>query len=381
MKVIIAPGAFKNSLKATEVADAIERGLRRSGLDSVFINLPIADGGNGTLDVILTHAKDGKRQTITVKNPLGRPVKAAYGLIESGRTAVIEMALASGMELLSPGDLNPMRASSYGTGQLIKHAFDSGARRFIVGLGGSATVDGASGCLMALGVKFYDASGKVILQQGGGMLDRIATVDFSDLDEDWHSCEILVAGDVDNPPVGDNGAAAVFGPQKGARDVDIVPLDRGLAQLLSVLDHATGRSTLTLKGGGAAGAMAAGLVSGLGATLVDGSEFILEHIGLVSNLEGASLLITGEGYMDTQTLSGKGPLATAVLAQSYDVPSVAFVGGMGADDSLFHDAGLTAVLPIVNQPMSLEEALANASMLVERAALRLGYLLQLNVHN
>lgn len=377
MKILVAPGAFKNSLRATVAADAIAEGLARSGLGAELVKLPIADGGNGTLDVMLAAATDGGRYTVTVRDPLGRPVRADYGLIDDGKTAVIEMALASGLELLSPDELNAMRTSTYGTGQLMAHALNAGARKFIIGLGGSATVDGGSGCLMALGARYYDANGRAIVQSGGGALAKIARVDVSGVDPRWRECEILAAVDVENPPFGDDGAAAVFGPQKGASPDDVPKLDAGLQQFFAALRDAAGADVSGLQGGGAAGAFSAGLYAGLGAELVSGSDLILQTIGFDAHLANAALVITGEGRMDAQTISGKGPFGAALRAKERGVPTVALVGGVGVDDAVLHDAGLAAVLPIIDKPMPLEIALLDARELVERAALRLGYLLQI----
>ncbi|MEM6281875.1 MAG: glycerate kinase [Chloroflexota bacterium] len=377
MKIIVAPGAFKNSLRATDAADAITHGLARSGLDAEIVQLPIADGGNGTLDVMLAASSDGERHTVMVRDPIGRPVRANYGLMDSGRTAVIEMALASGLELISGAELNPMRTSTYGTGELLKHALDAGATRFIVGLGGSATVDGGSGALMALGARYFDANDRPIVQRGGSILNKVARIDMSNVDSRWPDCEILVAVDVDNPPYGERGAAAVFGPQKGATEDDIPKLEAGLKQFFVALTEATTVDVTTLEGGGAAGALSAGLYAGLGAELVSGSDLILKHVGFDAHLVGADLVITGEGRMDEQTVGGKGPFGVALRARQRGIPTVALVGGLAVDDGVLHDAGIDVVLPIVDKPMPLEIALLDAQPLLERAALRLGYTIQI----
>lgn len=379
MKILIAPGAFKHSLPAPAAADAIARGLRRAGFGSAWVTLPIADGGNGTLDVMLAAADDGERRTVTVRDPVGRPVRADYGLLDGGQTAVIEMALASGVELLSAGERNAMRTSTYGTGELMAHALDAGARRFIVGVGGSATVDGGAGCLMALGARLYDANDRPILQRGGGVLAKVARVDMSAVDARWRECEIQVAVDVENPPFGENGAAAVFGPQKGASADDIPTLEQGLRHFFGALQAATGADVSNLTGGGAAGALSAGLYAGLGAELVSGIDLILAYIGFNAHLADAALVVTGEGNMDAQTVEGKGPFGVALRAREHAVPTVALVGGLGVEDTVLHEAGLAAVLPIVDKPMPLDAALANAPALLERAAVRLGYLLQLGM--
>ncbi len=374
-KIIIAPGAFKNSLSAGEAARAIEAGLRRAGLQAELRLIPIADGGNGTLDAFL--AGGGKRITVTVEGPLGNPVEASYGLLDDDKTAVIEMAQASGLELLSHWQLNPLVASTYGTGQLMKAALEAGAQRMIVGLGGSATVDGGAGCLQALGVGLYDAYGQPI-PRGGGGLDQLFIIDTQALDPRWQQVELLIASDVDNPALGPQGAAAVFGPQKGASPEQVSQLEDNLRHFFTHIYNQLGIDVRATPGGGAAGAFSAGLLAFLNARPEPGIDLVLRHSGFTRHLIGTDLVITGEGKLDTQTLHGKGPLGVAQLARKSGVPTVALVGGLSMDDALLHEVGLQAVLPIVTEPMPLEEALNNAATLLERAALRLGYLLQLH---
>jgi len=379
MRILIAPGAFKHSLSAVEVARAIERGLHASTLEAQTTCLPVADGGNDTLEVLLEAAEDGRMETVTVRDPLGRPVRAAYGLVEGGQTAIIEMAQASGIELINKAERNPFKASSYGTGQVMQHALNAGARRFIVGLGGSATVDGGSGCLIALGAKLFDENGRPVLRLGGEALAKVATVDLSGLDERWRACEIQVAVDVDNPPLGERGAAAVFGPQKGASEADIPRLEAGLARFLRALEEATGRNVDGLVGGGAAGAMAAGLSAGLGGELASGVELVLERVGFEEALAKADLVITGEGHLDGQTAEGKTPYGVARRAAERGVPTVAVCGGLSASPAMLRAAGFVAALPVVDRPMPTEIALLDAGELVERAGHRLGNLVQLGI--
>lgn len=376
MKIIIAPGAFKNSLSATQAAQAIETGLVRSGLQADWVRLPIADGGNGTLDAMLAAASNGERISLTVRGPLGRPVPAEYGLIDDGQTAVIEMALASGMELLLPQELDPMKATTYGTGQLMQDALNRGAKRFIVGMGGSATVDGGAGCLSALGVKLLDSNGRPVMQPGGGVLKRVTAVDVSGIDPRWQHCQIQVAVDVENPTLGPNGAAAVFGPQKGASPSQVDMLETGLTHFVEALQQATGVDVRDLKGGGAAGGFSAGLVACLDAEIVSGIDLVLKYLDFESHLESTDLIVTGEGQMDEQTIAGKGPFGVALRARAKGVPTIALVGGLDVDASVLHDAGLAAVIPVVPKPMPLEDALLDAAPILEHAALRLGYVLQ-----
>jgi glycerate 2-kinase len=370
MKILIAPGAFKHSLSASAVADAIARGLRRSGLDAVLHLLPIADGGNGTLDAFL--AGGGQRYEVPVPDPIGHPIMAEYALLGDGETAVIEMALASGLELLRRDQLDPLRASTYGTGRLLQAALDAGAKRIIVGMGGSATVDGGAGCLQALGVRFLDVEAPV----GGGSLRQIHTIDVSGLDPRWRDTEVIIASDVDNPTLGEQGAAAVFGPQKGASSDDVCVLEDNLRHFFTLVRDQLGVDVLDVKGGGAAGAFSAGLMAFLGGRIQPGIDLLLEYNHFRDHLRDAGLVITGEGQMDEQTIHGKGPMGVARLAREHGVPTIAIVGGLNVDDAVLHDAGIHAVLPIVTKPMSLDEAISRADELVERAALRLGYILR-----
>jgi glycerate kinase len=286
------------------------------------------------------------------------------------------MALASGLELLRPDELNALKASSYGTGVLMQAALNLGARRVIVGLGGSATTDGGAGCLQALGVRLLDSRGDE-LPPGGGSLGALQRVDFSGLDPRWGQTEVILAADVENPAVGPEGAAAIFGPQKGASPADVILLDGALDHFFGVVAGQTGRDLRAEPGGGAAGALAAGLMTCLPARLQSGADLILDYNGFDAAVKGAVLVITGEGQMDSQTISGKGPIGVARRAKRLGVLTVALVGSLQADDALLHEVGLQAVLPIIDQPMPLESALQRAPELLEAAALRLGYLLQL----
>lgn len=374
VKILIAAGAFKQSLTAADACAAIARGLEQSGLGAELEQLPIADGGNGTLDALL--AAGGERVTVPVRDPLGRPIHADYGLLDGGRTAVIEMAVASGLELLRPGELNPMAASTYGTGQLLADALERGAERFIIGLGGSATVDGGMGCLQALGLRLLDARGREV-QAGGAGLAQIATFDASGMDPRWRRAQIVIASDVDNPTLGARGAARVFGPQKGA-DADMVEqLERNLGQCFTRLFEQRGVDVRYVKGGGAAGAFAAGLMAFLSCEIVSGIDLVLAQNRFAEKLAQSALVITGEGQIDVQTLGGKGPLGVAKLAAEQGVPTIAIVGGLNIDDAELHAAGVQAAFSIVDKPMPLQAALDDAGDLLRRAALRLGYVLKL----
>ena len=374
MRILVAAGAFKQSLTAAEACAAIARGLEESGLRAAVEQLPIADGGNGTLDAFL--AGGGERIGIQVLDPLMRPIQAEYGLIDDGRAAVIEMALASGLELLQPAELNPLVATTYGTGQLMADALERGVERIIIGLGGSATVDGGMGCLSALGLKLLDARGHAI-PPGGGGLAALDTIYAGGMDERWRDVEIVIASDVENPTLGERGAARVFGPQKGADPAMVELLERNLRHCFTLVHEQLGVDVREVKGGGAAGAFAAGLMALLNCRLEPGIDLVLAHNRFREKLAACALVITGEGQIDAQTLDGKGPLGVAKLAAAQGLPTIALVGGLNIDDRALHAAGVQAAFSIVDKPMPLEDALANAEDLTRRAALRLGYVLRL----
>ncbi len=378
MKILISAGAFKESLTAADACAHIARGLRESGLNADIEQLPIADGGNGTLDAFL--ASGGQRLTLPVLDPLQRPIQAEYGLIDAGETAVIEMALASGLELLTSAELDPLRATTYGAGQLMADALERGVKRIIIGLGGSATVDGGMGCLQALGLKLLDAAGQAISAGGAGLAD-IATIDDSGLDARWRDINIIIASDVENPALGEKGAARVFGPQKGADPAMVEQLERNLEHCFTVVYQQRGVDVRHVKGGGAAGGFAAGLMAFLSCEIVSGIDLVLERNRFHEKLGGAALVITGEGQIDAQTLDGKGPLGVAKLAAAQGLPTIALVGGLNIDDALLHQAGVHAAFSIVDKPMPLQDALTDAEDLLRRAALRLGYVLQLQLRN
>lgn len=370
MKIIIAPGAYKHSLSATAAAQAMARGWREARPHDELILQPIADGGNGTLDAWM--AQGGTRLRVAVHDPLLRPIEAEYGMLPDGRTAVIEMALASGLELLAASELDVRRASTYGTGELLRHALEQGARRFIIGMGGSATVDGGAGALQALGVRLLDERGAE-LAAGGAALAALAQVDASGLDGRWRECEIIIASDVENPLLGAQGAAAVFAPQKGASAADVRVLEAALTRFADVVQAQHGVALHTLTGAGAAGGLSAGLLAFLGGRIQSGIDLLLEFTRFEDVLRGADLVLTGEGQMDEQTISGKGPIGVARLARQQGVPTIALVGGLNVHDRLLHAEGIAAAFALVDRPMALAEALARAAELLQRAALRVAY--------
>lgn len=373
MRILIAPGAFKHSLGAGQAATAIKRGLSQALPGATLITLPIADGGNGTLDAWL--AQGGTRYALTVNDPLMRPIEAEYGMLPDGNTAIIEMALASGIELLTDAERNPLKASTSGTGELMQGALNKGARRFIIGMGGSATVDGGSGAIRALGIKLLDATGNEI-PHGGGYLTEIATIDASGLDPRWQDCDIIIASDVENTLLGEKGAAAVFGPQKGASEDDVATLAKNLSHFAELIATQQGNDIREIEGTGAAGGLSAGLMAFIGGKIQSGIDLLLEYNQFEAELKQADLVITGEGQMDEQTVYGKGPIGVARLAKEYGIPTIALVGGLNVHDTVLHDAGINAVFSVIDKPMTLEHALQHAESLLERAALRIGYMLQ-----
>lgn len=389
--IILAPGAFKGSVSATRVAQIMEIGLRKSGLKSNYKLIPLADGGDGTLDALLING--GERLSATVRDPLGREIQAAWGLLPD-KTAVIEMALASGLSLLHPDEVTPenvLKASTFGTGQLILHALDAGAKRIIIGMGGSATVDGGAGCLSALGFRIVDENGVDIplgggflsksggfLAKNGGLLVGNGGLLAGQADPRLRSVEIIIATDVNNPALGEQGAAAVFAPQKGASPREVALLEANLRHFFTLVYDQLNVDVREVQGGGAAGAFSAGLMAFLGGHIQSGIELMMQISNFDAHLREASLVITGEGRLDTQSLSGKTPIGIAQRAAQFNVKTIALVGGVEGDETMLHEAGIWAVMPIIPAPMPLEEAMQNAESLIERAALRLGYLLQLS---
>lgn len=365
--ILVATGAFKHSLQLDETVEAVIRGLRMSPLPHTALAFPIADGGNGMLDAFLRHG--GSRHALTVTGPLGVPVTAAYGVLPDGKTAVVEMALASGLELVKQHDA--LNASTYGTGELIRAALDSGVMRIIVGLGGSATTDGGAGCLQALGLRLTDREGYPI-QAGGIGLTQLANIDKTALHPRLKDVEIIIAADVDNPAVGPNGAAAVFGPQKGALPEDVLQLDAAITHWLTISAHSTGIDALNTPGGGAAGALAAGLMAYTNARIESGIDLLLDYTGFDQALENAALVITGEGKLDAQSMAGKGPVGVARRAKARGIPVIALAGTIDATGEALNEAGITAAWPIVDSVMTLPDALKNGAELLERAAYRLG---------
>lgn len=355
MKIVIAPDSFKESLTALAVAEAIGEGFRRILPQAQYRLVPMADGGEGLVQSIVD-ATQGEKFSTQVTAPLGNKVSASWGMTGDGRSAVIEMAEASGLHLVPTDKRNPLISTSYGTGELISTALDKGLRRIILGIGGSATNDGGVGMLQALGAKFVDKTGKS-LSFGGAALADLAQIDMSGLDPRLQETRIEVACDVDNPLCGEHGASAVFGAQKGATKADIQRLDAVLRHFAEQVQAQLGIDIQTPKGAGAAGGMGGGLMLLPQVRLRSGVQMVIEAVDLAAAIADADIVVTGEGRMDGQSVHGKTPIGVAKLAKSAGKPVIAIVGSLREDYPAVYEAGIDAVFPIIRQINSLENTL------------------------
>jgi len=374
-KIVVAPDKFKECLPAVAVADRIEAGLRRALGDVAIDKVPMADGGDGTVEALVA-ATRGRKVAVRVTGPLGEEVEAEFGLLGDGTTAVIEMAAASGLALVPREKRNPLITTTRGTGELIRAALDRGVKKVICGIGGSATNDGGVGMAAALGAKFLDSEGHSV-QGGGGCLARIARIELDGLHPGAKEVEFLVACDVDNPLTGPRGAAQVYGPQKGATPEMVALLDAGLAHLADVVETQLHKSVRHLPGAGAAGGLGAGFVAFLGGKLRRGVELVIEAVQLRSRLAGADLAITGEGRMDSQSVRGKTAIGVAETASALGVPVIAIVGSLGEGHAEALRHGISASFSILDAPMGLEEAIRRAPELLERTAEQVGRVLSI----
>lgn len=366
MKIVIAPDSYKESLTAMEVATAIENGFKQVLPDAHYIKLPMADGGEGTVQS-LVDATNGSIVTTTVTAPLGEQVEAFYGLMGDGKTAIIEMAAASGLHLVPPEQRNPMNTTSYGTGELIKTVLDQGVEHIIIGIGGSATNDGGLGMAQALGIQLLDSDGNP-LGFGGGELSKLASIDLTLLDPRLAHIKLEVACDVDNPLCGVQGASHVFGPQKGATPEMVAQLDANLAHYANIIKTQLGRDVKEMPGAGAAGGLGAALVGLLGASLRPGIEIVMDAVNLSDVVKDADLVITGEGRIDSQTIHGKTPIGVARTAKLFSVPVIGTAGCLSADCAVVHPHGIDAVFSVVPRSVDLPTALAEAAQNVEMTA-------------
>ncbi|MEH7075914.1 glycerate kinase family protein [Neobacillus drentensis] len=357
MKFVLAPDSFKESMSAKNAALAMEKGILKVFPDAECVIVPMADGGEGTVESLVSMT-NGEIIKTEVLGPLGEKRIAEYGLLGEGQTAVIEMATASGLELIRPEDRNPLLTTTYGTGQLIKHALDKGVSRILIGIGGSATNDGGAGMLQALGVSLKDENGEE-LDFGGGPLGQLQKIDLSGLDKRLSAVKIDVACDVTNPLIGASGASAIFGPQKGATPEMVEVLDRNLTLFANLIKQEIGKDIAGMEGAGAAGGLGAGLVAFLNAQLKKGVELVIEYTGLEERVKGADYVFTGEGSIDGQTLFGKTPYGVATIAQKYSIPVIAFAGKIGKGVEPLYDHGFNAIIGILSGVTTLAEALEN----------------------
>ena len=375
MKVVIAPNAFKESLSSVEAARIIGDALQAASRRFEPLLLPIGDGGDGTLDALLFSA-DGKVVEREVTGPTGASIRARLGLFRNGKVAFVEMAEASGLKLVPPEDRNPMHTTSYGTGELIRTALDLGAEEIIIGVGGSATVDGGIGALMALGIRFLDEDGKSVPLGGKGLL-LVHQIDLSTRDPRLDQVKLTIAVDVRNPLLGEKGAARVYGPQKGATPEQVEMLDAGLRNLSERIKETTGVDVTGLPGGGAAGGIAASFYGLLGAQVRDGIDLVLDLVGFDEALRDAHWVITGEGKLDEQTPFGKGPAGVAQRARRRNLPVLALAGHIEDEARPALQAiGITASLSVLRRPVSLPDALGNARSFLYETAYELGRLIE-----
>jgi len=366
VRVVVAPNALKGSLTAFEAASAIARGLRAADSSIEITSLPIADGGDGTSAVLRAAGNGVIRETI-VPDPLGRPVRASFGLLDEGRTAVLDVATASGIALLQSHEQDPLLVSSRGTGKLLSTALDAGVETVILGVGGSATVDGGAGLLAALGVGLLDETGTPIASGGAG-LARLSRIELSRVHSALARVRLRVACDVDSPLLGPRGAAMSFGPQKGATPNAVLELEQNLDHFADVIERTTGREVRSVVSGGAAGGIAAGLFGVLGATLEPGIDLVLESVGFDQALLGADLVITAEGLLDQQSLQNKGPCGVARWAKRRRVPVIALVGGIEDDVRPADFGDFAGIFSICRRPISLAEAIERAAELLQSSA-------------
>jgi len=376
VKILIAPDSFKDCLPASEVALSIELGILKVFPDAEIIKIPLADGGEGTVEA-LVNATGGKIINIQVHDPLMRKIDSFFGILGNRKTAIIEMAAASGIELLTEKERNPWLTTTFGTGELIKAALDFGCQTILIGIGGSATVDGGAGMVQALGVELLDKKNKSIAKGGKG-LAQLNTINTDTLDVRLKGKKIWVACDVKNPLLGENGAAKVYGPQKGANPEMINKLEQNLAHYSEVIETQLGIAIANIPGTGAAGGLGAGFMAFLNAEIKPGFELISEIVHLAEQIVNADLVITAEGKIDYQTRFGKTPAGVAGIAKSFNKPLLAFAGSLGPRVDSLNELGFTSIIPITDKPMSLQESITNAGELLQNATERTMSILKLD---
>ncbi|MFH7767277.1 glycerate kinase [Acinetobacter sp. BSP-28] len=363
---VLAPDSFKESMTAEQACQAMQCGIQQVCPDAICISVPMADGGEGTVDALVA-ARNGRKVAIEVSGPfIDHKVQTYFGLIENDQTAVIEMAMANGIHLLEKSKRNPLLTSTFGTGEMIKAALDLGVAKIIIGLGGSVTNDGGSGMVQALGVKFLDAQGQAVAL-GGGQLDQIHSIDLSGLDARLAQTEIVIASDVNNPLCGANGASAVFGPQKGATAEMVQILDRNLAHFAYVIESELNISKQNIAGAGAAGGLGFGLMAFAHASIQSGVELVIQETQLAEKIAQADYVLTGEGKIDFQTKFGKTPFGVAQVAKQFNKPVIAFAGLVGDGIDELYGLGFSQIIEINPPNIGLEDAMKNAERHLEKA--------------
>jgi glycerate kinase len=379
MKVAIAPDSFKGSMTALQAAECIERGLKRALVGVTCRKIPMADGGEGTVRAIVD-ATGGRLISSTVQDPLGRKVRSAFGVSSDGKTAIIEMAAASGLALLKLSERNPMETTTFGTGELIRHALSLNVKHILIGIGGSATNDGGMGLAQALGVRLLDARGRK-LGPGGGSLRKLECIDMSGLDARLKHVKVEVACDVANPLTGPHGAARVYSPQKGATAAMVRELDAGLKHFASIVKRDVGPDIETVPGSGAAGGLGGGLMAFLNGKLRPGIDIVIDSVKLARRIKGCDLVITGEGRLDRQTAFGKTPHGVAKVAKQAGLPVIAICGSLGEGSRIVHTIGIDAFFSALAESVKEEDLPKRGPAMLENCAEQVGRLLAINPAN
>ena len=377
MKLLVCPDSFKESLSAIEACDCIERGLKKANSRFKIERIPLADGGEGTVDALVLATK-GRFLKCKVRDPLARKIWARYGILGDGRTAIIEMAAASGLALVPVKKRNPLLTTTYGTGEMIANALQRGCRKIIIGIGGSATVDGGAGMAQALGARFLDGKGKEI-GFGGGEIEKVKKIDLKFMDRRIATAEFIIASDVRNPLLGPRGAARVYGPQKGATPNVVKRLEKGLSNLAKVIGKELSISVQNLPGSGAAGGLGAGLYAFLGAKMESGVELVMRIARLEDRIRKADLVITGEGQLDRQTLYGKTVAGVIKIARKYRIPVICIAGSIMPEARDLYRLGVKGLLSTTTMPISVQEAMRKSRSLLINASENLGHLLSLTM--
>ncbi|MGQ9851944.1 MAG: glycerate kinase [Candidatus Oleimicrobiaceae bacterium] len=371
MKIVVAPDSFKGSLSAAEICDAMERGIKRALPTAEVVKIPMADGGEGTVQALVS-STGGRIEKSTVVGPLGKELEAEYGILGDGQTAVIEMAAASGLPLVPLAQRNPVLTTTFGTGQLIRAALARGCRRLIVGIGGSATTDCGAGMAQALGVRFFDRDGKEITDyMSGGLMGEVASIDLSGVMPELLSATVTVACDVDNPLLGPRGAVMTYSRQKGANDEQLALLEANMTHFIGVVERTIGRSVRDVPGAGAAGGLGAGLIAFANAALRPGVSIVLEASRFAERIKGAAFVLTGEGKVDFQTAYGKTISGVAAEAQKQQIPVIVLAGAVEQQAENLYERGVASLFSICSAPMTLEHAMAHTAALVEKGAERI----------